>query len=70
MPAQSRVAYFFLFTALLSSLVAFPLGGYSIGPRYCAYLFSLYIAFTVISCLLEIGSLPTSGLCSWGGPCE
>ena len=60
MCSDAHSSYIFLFTALLSSAVAFPLGGYSIGPKYSVYLFLLYVLFMVLSCLLESGVVPES----------
>ena len=68
-PAQCRVGYFFLFLALLSSVVAFPLHDYCLPRWYAYYLFTLYFAFIVISCLVEAFPSWQSALCSFGGPC-
>ena len=57
------MAYLILFPALLSSLVAFPLGGYAIGPRYAAYLLGLYALFMLLSVLVEAGVIPDGALC-------
>ena len=54
---QCRVAYIALYASLLSSLVAFPLGGYKLGPRYAVYLISLYGLFLLTSVLVEMGYL-------------
>ena len=68
-PAQCRVGYFFLFLALLSSVVAFPLHDYCLPRWYAYYLFTLYFAFIVVSCLVEAFPEWQSALCSFGGPC-
>ena len=62
---QCRVAYFFLFTALLSSCVAFPLHNYTLPRWFSFYLFSLYGTFLLVSVLVESEVIPKSALCSW-----
>jgi hypothetical protein len=52
--------YIFLYVSLLSSVVAFPLSGYTIGPRYAYYLLGLYLTFVVVSVLAETDVLPAS----------
>ena len=54
---KCRIAFLFLFAALLSHLVAFPLGGYRASRRYAAYLFALYAAFILLALLAEGGLL-------------
>jgi len=62
---QCRVAYFFLFTALISSAIAFPLSNYSLPRAYAFYLIALYVLFLLVSCLVETKAIPESALCSW-----
>ena len=49
-----------MYVSLLSSVVAFPLSGYTIGPRYAYYLLGLYLTFVVVSVLAETDVLPAS----------
>ncbi len=36
---------------------------------FVLYLYALYAAFLLVSCLVETGVIPQRLLCSWGGPC-
>ena len=60
---QCRVAYLFLYPALLSSLISFPLNGYSVGPRFAVGLVGLYAVFMLTSVLVEVGVIHDSVIC-------
>ena len=52
-----RLAYLFLFVALASHLVGFPLSNYSPSRRYAIYLFCLYGLFVLLAIMAEAGLL-------------
>lgn len=60
---QCRLAYCFLYPALLASLIAFPANGFTIGPRVAAALLALYLLFMSASVLVETGTIPAALLC-------
>ena len=73
--AQDRVAYGFLALSLLSSAVAFPALGFFGNAKnkrreaYPLYLFGLYGAFMITSCLVEADIVPQRLICAIGrGP--
>jgi sodium/potassium/calcium exchanger 6 len=67
--AQDRVAYVFLFISLLSSLTVFPLLGFRSDKRnfFSWYLFAVYGAFMLVSCLIEANVISKASICNWGG---
>lgn len=52
-----RVAFLFLFIAIFSHIVRFPLGGYRATRSYAVYLFVLYAVFVLTALLTEAGAL-------------
>mgnify|MGYP003306636377 CR=1 FL=1 len=68
-PPLGGHTWVFWLSVLLSSVVAFPLHDYCLPRWYAYYLFTLYFAFIVISCLVEAFPSWQSALCSFGGPC-
>ena len=54
---QCRLAYCFLYLALLSHVVTFPCGGFRAPRAYAVYLFALYGVFMLLACLAETGAL-------------
>ena len=52
-----RIAFLFLFVAVLSHLIVFPRSGYSPSRRYALYLFGLYAFFLLFALLAELGAL-------------
>jgi len=63
-----RIAYLFLFIAILCHIVFFPLNGYSASRRYAVFLFSLY-AFFILLVLLAEGGLLRGFMCPDYSPC-
>jgi len=63
---QCRLAYCFLYLALLSHVAAFPCGGFRAPSAYAAYLFALYAVFMLLACLTESGALDLHFLCTHG----
>ncbi|EOD38239.1 Cation/Ca2+ exchanger [Emiliania huxleyi CCMP1516] len=63
-----RIAYLFLYTALFSHMVVFPLGGYSASRGYAVYLFALYAVFMLLALLAESRKLGDF-LCPASSPC-
>ena len=52
-----RIAYLFLYIAIGSHLIAFPLNGYTASRRYAIFLFALYAVFLFFALLAEGGML-------------
>jgi len=52
-----RIAYLFLWIAVLSHMVVFPLSGYAPPKRYAFYLFTLYALFFAFLLLAEADAL-------------
>jgi len=63
-----RIAYLFLYTALFSHMVVFPLCGYSASRGYAVYLFALYAVFMLLALLAESRKLGDF-LCPASSPC-
>mmetsp|Transcript_7919 Transcript_7919/g.25999 ORF Transcript_7919/g.25999 Transcript_7919/m.25999 type:complete len:741 (-) Transcript_7919:227-2449(-) len=63
-----RIAYLFLYAALLSHMLVFPAGGYTATRRYAVYLFCLYGVFMLLALLAE-GGLLGDFMCPRSAPC-